>query len=531
MILFCYVCSFPKVSTAWAVGPRPSRCIQSLVSPTQSSQFTCACTPLTSDEPSLDGVSANAAVFKTCPDLLTAECSLVPEVSSDSLSTGDIDVVPIKMTKSLESLIDIDTDGSSSSLAAPRPNTPFIPTPTDPTIARRCLKSVCSSPQLLNQIHEETEDEDELVPSSTAASRRYSRSAAVSLAGSYRQEVAASSPEILRKLQQRKKRRSSHRGTSCSSSDASDTDDTEGRSQKDKLKRGLIHRRDSSDHSSDTDGSGNNHGEVGRLGGGEVASGAQCSKAGGGSNGNRGGTSKERKERKEGSDNKSQNSKSNSRNQKMSCFHGNSTGYSPSAHWHKWLNEKLCDIGDGVGQLLSDNGSHGYWSSAERTRPLDKHCDYLQITSSQDGDHMTRLRSVIFLCLNALCYVSEQWSLHGRLPVVFYYPIRRLPERWSCILQERPVGRGLLGDRSADAFWGDRSAEAFLGDLSAEAFLGDRSSEAFWGDRSSEAFWGDRSAEAFWRDRPAEADDTKSAYSDCCRVEELHYFSVAEACG
>ena len=125
---------------------------------------------------------------------------------------------------------------------------------------KRPLLSVASSPQLLNQICEENEsdcdEEDDFVPSKLASPRlRLSRG-------------SCASPEVLRKYEQRKKRRGTgSRGTSCSSSDASDTDDTEGRSRKDKLKHKFMHRRDSSDHSSDTDGGPS--GPTGGLGGGK----------------------------------------------------------------------------------------------------------------------------------------------------------------------------------------------------------------------------------------------------------------------
>ncbi|XP_041375698.1 SNF-related serine/threonine-protein kinase-like isoform X2 [Gigantopelta aegis] len=117
------------------------------------------------------------------------------------------------------------------------------------------LMSVSSSPQLLNQIFEENEsdEDDDFVPDNLHAPHQYKAN-------------SMASPEILRKYEQRKKRRGAgQRGTSCSSSDASDTDDTEGRSRKDKLKHKFVHRRDSSDHSSDTDGPG---GQGGDLGGG-----------------------------------------------------------------------------------------------------------------------------------------------------------------------------------------------------------------------------------------------------------------------
>ena len=133
------------------------------------------------------------------------------------------------------------------------------------------LMSVASSPQLLNQIFEENEsdEDDDFVPDNLHLPHQYKNS-------------SMASPEILRKYEQRKKRRGTgQRGASCSSSDASDTDDTEGRSRKDKLKHKFVHRRDSSDHSSDTDGP---SGPGGNLGGG-----AQFGGSGGSSHGSKDG--------------------------------------------------------------------------------------------------------------------------------------------------------------------------------------------------------------------------------------------------
>lgn len=150
---------------------------------------------------------------------------------------------------------------------------------------RRPLKSVCSSPQLLNQIHEEneSEDEDDFVPLKLSAPRgRYTHG-------------GLASPEILRKYDQRRRRKGAgQRGTSCSSSDASDTDDTDGRSRKDKLKHKFMHRRDSSDHSSDTDGpNGGNSmgggGSIGNAGGGSKSSYRSSRRGGGGGDGGGGG--------------------------------------------------------------------------------------------------------------------------------------------------------------------------------------------------------------------------------------------------
>ena len=198
------------------------------------------------------------------------KCSLIREESQDDdddddLDDFDMDSNELKPSKSLELLDEWSNETSQGSnfeygtLSKQCTTPPNSTSDTGTHNSRRQLKSVCSSPQLLNQIHEEneSEDEDDFVPMKLSAPRgRYSHS-------------GLHSPEILRKYDQRRRRRAAgQRGASCSSSDASDTDDTESRSRKDcKLKHKFIHRRDSSDHSSDTDGpsGGNNTGGTGRL--------------------------------------------------------------------------------------------------------------------------------------------------------------------------------------------------------------------------------------------------------------------------
>lgn len=108
-----------------------------------------------------------------------------------------------------------------------------------PVTSRPSLRTVSSSPQLLNQIFEEgeSEEDDDLVPIKAPARVLRARN-------------SIASPEVMRKLRQRKKRQG---GASCSSSDASDTDDPDTKKRKEKLKH-RFHRKDSSDNSSDTDG-------------------------------------------------------------------------------------------------------------------------------------------------------------------------------------------------------------------------------------------------------------------------------------
>ncbi|XP_046364594.1 SNF-related serine/threonine-protein kinase-like isoform X2 [Haliotis rufescens] len=237
------------------------------------------------------------------------KCSLIKEESQDSQEDGsDMDVEepgmmkPIASCNSLESMVSVSRCQQSSSMLAMSGQTtsqsmslqqttsmqvvPQLTVTKQPSVqqttstgkelgaTRWPLKSVNSSPQLLNQIFEENEsdEEEDFVPQKLHSPRTFVSSMA--------------SPEILRKYEQRKKRRGAgQRGTSCSSSDASDTDDTEGRSRKDKLKHKFVHRRDSSDHSSDTDGPG---GHGGNMGGG-----AHFSGGGGSSRGSQGGNRKD----------------------------------------------------------------------------------------------------------------------------------------------------------------------------------------------------------------------------------------------
>ena len=192
---------------------------------------------------------------------VTRKCSLIREESLEEEGEDedeDLEIETctekIRASKSAENL---DMDDNHSSHASP-----IHDLEENKVFMKRPLLSVASSPQLLNQICEENEsdEDDDFVPPRLGASRMLT------------QRNSVASPEVIRKYEARRKHRGTgSRGTSCSSSDASDTDDTEGRSRKDKLKHKFIHRRDSSDHSSDTDGGPTGHGGGGfgrGLGGG-----------------------------------------------------------------------------------------------------------------------------------------------------------------------------------------------------------------------------------------------------------------------
>ena len=263
--------------------PDPSSLVQSLVSP-----LAAYASPSSSASPKVGHLSPEA-IFAAG----SRKCSLIQEESHDDDEDDDLDDLEmdskeLKPSKSLEFLdersCEMSLSHSQDSILTPVTPVKGESSILEPVNPRRPLKSVCSSPQLLNQIHEENESEgeDDFVPLKLSAPHgRYTHS-------------GAASPEILRKYEQRRRRKGAgQRGTSCSSSDASDTDDTEGRSRKEKLKHKFMHRRDSSDHSSDTDGpsGGNNIGGGGRIGngGGNAKTSHRSSRRSDGSNGGGGG--------------------------------------------------------------------------------------------------------------------------------------------------------------------------------------------------------------------------------------------------
>ncbi|XP_060081277.1 SNF-related serine/threonine-protein kinase-like [Ylistrum balloti] len=208
--------------------------VTSLVSPPGTHPFTSTSSPQSPEH-----------VISNIP----RKYSLIKEESiDDDEDSDDMDMeVDLRSAKSAESLDD----------SYCRSHTSLTRVDKDFLNPKRPLVSVASSPQLLNQICEEheSEEEDDYVPSKLHSPRLHMN------------RNSAASPEVVRKYVTRKKRGKGSRGTSCSSSDASDTDDTEGRSRKDKLKHKFMHRRDSSDHSSDTDG-GPSGPSGGNLGGG-----------------------------------------------------------------------------------------------------------------------------------------------------------------------------------------------------------------------------------------------------------------------
>ncbi|KAK2164599.1 hypothetical protein LSH36_61g05005 [Paralvinella palmiformis] len=201
---------------------------------------------------------------------LLHKCSMIQE---EVLEEGDEDMDEIEEiieTKGLsqdirrqsymeESLSD-DSDTRSTSSKEKDSPSGAVPPPKR-LMPVRPLHSVRSSPQLLNQIFEEGESEEEDLMPPVLSTQTLARS-------------THQSPEVIRKYEMRRKRLTkAQRGASHSSSDTSDTDDTESRRRREKFP-GDMYRRDSSDHSSDTDGGQSGFsGGSGRLFGGSCVTG------------------------------------------------------------------------------------------------------------------------------------------------------------------------------------------------------------------------------------------------------------------
>ena len=179
-------------------------------------------------------------------------------ISEECIAEDDEEVEPRSTSNSRQSLdshSDTESDARSSSSGANIRGEPSTSVKKSPSGRRgmpmRPLHNVRSSPQLLNQIHEEEGESelDELVPCSVAPPVRIM----------HRKTVPAA--DIQRKYERQPRKhittgqRGGNAGATYSSSDASDTDDAAEHSRSScndgKLK---FHRRDSSDHSSDTDG-------------------------------------------------------------------------------------------------------------------------------------------------------------------------------------------------------------------------------------------------------------------------------------
>lgn len=190
---------------------------------------------------------------------------------------------------------------------------PRLLPPTRPsTMTGRPLFSVHSSPQLLNEICEECESDSE-----GGMEELGSRSP-----HTFRQQTVSQaivSPEVMRKFERLHKMRpsASQRATSCSSSDTSDTDEIDlSRIQTDMTKQ-KFRRRDSSEHSSDTDGAPSGPSSFsGRGGGRGPAISSGNTHGGGGQSGSKGKSDTGKGKEKTSENNQGKHSSQNIRNEK-----------------------------------------------------------------------------------------------------------------------------------------------------------------------------------------------------------------------
>ena len=214
-----------------------SNTVDSLVSP-----------PGTHPAPSPPGQSQSPSQSNSDTGFTGRRCSLIQEESIEEDEETEFEEREVKCTRSLDDQLSDDSDNRNMDTSLSEQTAKTIKTPRK-TAHVRPLHSVRSSPQLLNQIHEEGEsDDDIIIPNKISVQPGTS--------GYNQRGIASASPELLQRVERRKKRLTAgNRGTSCSSSDASDTDETDQHKRKEKLKH-RFHRRDSSDHSSDTDGPG-----------------------------------------------------------------------------------------------------------------------------------------------------------------------------------------------------------------------------------------------------------------------------------
>lgn len=218
---------------------------------------TCRC-------PLIHDISPPSACSQILPD--KGKPSRCPLINEDLMTEGNngrdkasMDLRTLNIRQSLsDSRLKEDSPVSSEDtktyhrspelLEVPSPR--LLP-PTRPnTMTGRPLFSVHSSPQLLNEICEECESDSEGGMEDLGSRSHTFRQQNTSMS------QAIVSPEVMRKFERLHKMRpsASQRATSCSSSDTSDTDEVDlSRIQTDMTKQ-KFRRRDSSEHSSDTDG-------------------------------------------------------------------------------------------------------------------------------------------------------------------------------------------------------------------------------------------------------------------------------------
>jgi len=203
-------------------------------------------------------VASGTAGLHSEISILMCRCSMIHEDSLEVYDNDgdDADVTTIDQSHSDSELADesspVDTErGFGNTLEVP------MASHNPPTVGSRPLVSVRSSPQLLNEICEETETADDedvagsaAVTSQTHVSRRSSTEQSRHL-------------DRLHRVHRRKMATMVPRVASCSSSDTSDTDDIvdqNGRKQRKQKPSAtlpanvkFLSRRDSSEHSSDND--------------------------------------------------------------------------------------------------------------------------------------------------------------------------------------------------------------------------------------------------------------------------------------
>lgn len=212
---------------------------------------------------SMSEAAAGTAGLHSEIGILMYRCTMIHEDSLEAYDNDadDADVKSISQSHSDSELAAEDSLAGQPDIEFSFGNTLEVPTSSHvaPTVGARPLVSVRSSPQLLNEICEETETADEEDAPNAAA-------AAVTQTHISRRTSADQSRHLdrLHRVHRRKMATMVPRVASCSSSDTSDTDeivDQNGHKQRKQkpastatpINVKYLGRRDSSEHSSDND--------------------------------------------------------------------------------------------------------------------------------------------------------------------------------------------------------------------------------------------------------------------------------------
>ena len=213
---------------------------------------------------SMSEAAAGTAGLHSEIGILMYRCTMIHEDSLEAYDNDDADVTTISQSHSDSELAAEDSPGGPTDVEYCFSNT--LEVPMSPhvasTVGARPLVSVRSSPQLLNEICEETETADEEDASNAAAA------AAITQTHISRRTSADQSRHLdrLHRVHRRKMATMVPRVASCSSSDTSDTDEiVDQNSHKQRKQKPAaaaaapanvkyLGRRDSSEHSSDNDG-------------------------------------------------------------------------------------------------------------------------------------------------------------------------------------------------------------------------------------------------------------------------------------